>query len=414
MNLKRYNFLSRIKIFGILVLLASPLFGCGGGSGSGGASTADKSSDLAIGSTIQGKLAQGYVKNAQVWYDLLDSSGNANLQREPGEPDTLSAADGSYALTNLEKEGLLVAFGGTYLNSKGEEVEAAPMLAPKPTANQPLTNITPLTTLVAAEPNLKLSLEQFGDWNADIANPNGTSAPLLRLAKTVESLSGILGYGERPIIADSAAQLRSIMILAEELSKLPAESITEEISIQAASAKALDQILQDSSLVQPLDSSVKDQIKKSMQNLVNTIVSAIPATGNVVENDVVARIEEAQEESTTSIQTKLDEQVTVTIGGFGFEFDPIITKIILELKSGTLFMSSEVSDERPSTLSYRWTTSPSLRITNPFSSEATLDVSDNSSITVILQVTDDTDTNTTEVCAWDNKSNPKICNFLSN
>ena len=109
-----------MKIFGILVLLTSPLsFGCGGGSGSGGASTADNSSDLAIGSTIQGKLAQGYVKNAQVWYDLLDSSGNANLQREPGEPDTLSTTDGSYALTNLEKEGLLVAFGGTYLNSKG-------------------------------------------------------------------------------------------------------------------------------------------------------------------------------------------------------------------------------------------------------------------------------------------------------
>ena len=84
-----------------------------------------------------------------------------------------------------------------------------------------------------------------------------------------------------------------------------------------------------------------------MQNLVNTIVNAIPATGNVVENDVVGKIEEAQEESTTSIQAKLDEQVTVTIGGLGFEFDPIITKIILELKSETLFMSAEVSDERP-------------------------------------------------------------------
>ena len=104
-------------------------------------------------------------------------------------------------------------------------------------------------------------MEQFGDWNADIANPNGTSASLLRLAKTVESLSGILGYGESPIVADSAAQLRSIMILAEELSKLHAESLTEVVSIQAASTKALDQILQDPSLVRPLDSSVKDQIK---------------------------------------------------------------------------------------------------------------------------------------------------------
>ena len=114
------------------------------------------------------------------------------------------------------------------------------------------------------------------------------------------------------------------------------------------------------------------------------------------------------------IQAKLDEQVTVTIGGLGFEFDPIITKIILELKSETLFMSAEVSDERPSTLSYRWTTSPSLSITNPFSSEATLDVFDNSSITVILRVTDDTETFTTEICAWDYSANPKTCSFLGN
>jgi hypothetical protein len=415
LSLKRYSFHRWNKIFGILVLLTSSLsFGCGGGSGSGGASITDNSSVLAVDSTIQGKLAQGYVKNAQVWYDFLDSSGNTNLQREPGEPDTLSAANGSYTLMNSENEGLLVAFGGTYLNSKGEEVGAAPMLAPKPGANQPFTNITPITTLVAAEPSLKLSLEQFGDWNADIANPNGTSAPLLRLAKTVESLSGILGYGERPIVADSAAQLRSIMILAEELNKLTAEALTDVVSIQAASTKAFDQILQDSSLVRPLDSAVKDQIKKSMQNLVNTIVSAIPATGNVVENDVVAQIEEAQEESNTSIQTKLDEQVTITIGGLGFEFDPIITKIILEFKSETLFMSAEVSDERPSTLSYRWTTSPSLSVTNPFSSEATLDGFDNSSITVVLRVTDDTETFITEICAWDYSTNPKTCSFLGN
>ena len=413
MDLQKYNLLRWKKLSDSLISLTVLFaFGCGGGGG--GSSAPDNSTDQKSDLIVQGKLAQGYVKNAQVWYDLLDSSGNANFQREPGEPDTLSAVNGSYTLVNSKEEGLLVTLGGTYLNSKGEDVNAAPMLAPKPATDQLLTNITPITTLVAAEPSLKISLNQFGDWNTDIADPNGTSAPLLRLAKTVESLSEILGFGDEPVAVDSIAQLRSIMILANELSALPAEELNEISSIQAASTKALDEILENSSLTRPLDSSAKDQIKTSMQDLVTIIADAIPVTGNVIENDVVAKIEEARKEKKLSIQTKLNEQVTITLGGLGFEFDPIITKIVLEFKDDSLLMSADISDERPNSLSYRWTTSPSISVTNPFSSEARLNKFDNSSITVILRVTDDTETFTTEICAWDYSANPKTCSFLGN
>ena len=106
-----------------------------------------------------------------MWHDLVEQNGLGNLQRDPGEMDTLSALDGSYSLGGLEGTGLLVTLGGTFLNSKGQKIDAIPMLAPAPQVNQLVSNITPITTLVAAEPNLKEKLQNFGDWNTDIADP---------------------------------------------------------------------------------------------------------------------------------------------------------------------------------------------------------------------------------------------------
>jgi len=313
-----------------------------------------------------------------------------------------------------EKEGLLISFGGTYLNSEGKELPASPMLAPKPLSSKDTFNITPITTLVAVEPSLKLSLEKLGDWNTDIASPDGASAPLLRLAKTVESLSGILGHGEEPIALNDVARLRSITIFANSLVALSAEELISASSLRSASSSALEQIFADKSISRNLNTSVRTQIQSSMEDLVNAIVSRIPSSGNVVESDIVASIEKVQSAAQASIQNELDQQVTVSLGGLGFEFDPIITKITLELKNDKLHMAAVVSDERPETLSYRWTTSPTTNLSNPFSVESSLDKYDNSTLTVILRVTDDTDTYTTEICAWDEKSNPTICDFLAN
>jgi hypothetical protein len=41
-------------------------------------------------------LAQGYVKDAQIWLDKTENGSQlGNLQRDPGEPDTISGSDGS-------------------------------------------------------------------------------------------------------------------------------------------------------------------------------------------------------------------------------------------------------------------------------------------------------------------------------
>ena len=111
------------KSFRLLAILAQLILvltttSCGG---SGGGASTKESTTSAVASSSQGKLAQGYVSGAQVWYDLVEQNGLGNLQRDPGEVDTLSAFDGSYSLGGLEGKGLLVTMGGIFLNSKGRK-----------------------------------------------------------------------------------------------------------------------------------------------------------------------------------------------------------------------------------------------------------------------------------------------------
>ena len=404
------------KSFRLLAILAQLILvltttSCGG---SGGGGPTKESTTSAVASSAQGKLAQGYVSGAQVWYDLVEQNGLGNLQRDPGEMDTLSALDGSYSLGGLEGTGLLVTLGGTFLNSKGQKIDAIPMLAPAPQVNQLVSNITPITTLVAAEPNLKEKFQNFGDWNTDIADPFGTSAPLLRLAKTVEVLSSLLGDGEEPIALNEGAQLRSILALANSLDSLPAEKLAEENSLQQAASEALDVILEDSTLVRNINSSVKTKIKESMAQVVTSITNNIPASGVVVESSVVADIENVQEAAQSEIKETLDQQVTISLGGLGLNFDPIITKITLELIGDDLHLFAEVSDDQPETLQYRWDSSPILDLTDPFSAKAVLPNFDNSEIIIILRVTDAGESYVTDICTWDNSSNPTICDFIGN
>ena len=195
---------------------------------------------------------------------------------------------------------------------------------------------------------------------------------------------------------------------------MPAEKLAEEVSLQQAANEALDVSLEDITLIRNINSSVKTKIKESMGLVVTSITNSIPASGEVVESSVVTTIEGVLEAAQAEVQDALDQQVTISLGGFGLNFDPIITKITLKMIEENLHLSAEISDERPDSLLYRWDTSPVLKITDPFSATAVLSNFDNSSIIIILRVTDDTETYTTEICTWDNTTNPTVCDFLNN
>ena len=189
--------------------------------------------------------------------------------------------------------------------------------------------------------------------------------------------------------------------------------MAEENSLQQAASEALDVILEDSTLVRNINSSVKTKIKESMAQVVTSVTNNIPASGVVVESSVVANIENVQEAAQSELKDTLDQQVTISLGGFGLNFDPIITKITLELIDD-LHLSAEVSDDQPETLQYRWNSSPILDLTDPFSTKAVLPNFDNSEIIIILRVTDAGESYVTDICTWDNSSNPTICDFIGN
>ena len=82
------------KIF-ILIAFFTLLSGCSGGGGSGNVNTKTTST----GPTINGRVADGYIRNATVCLDI-----NRNTVCDPSEPSTLSEAGGHYQLSGIDPD----------------------------------------------------------------------------------------------------------------------------------------------------------------------------------------------------------------------------------------------------------------------------------------------------------------------
>ena len=126
---------------------------------------------------VAGKVIQSYVANATVCVD-----SNENRVCDPGETSTKTDENGYFSLSiPVGVSGMLLSQGGI-VKSTGQA--ALNLLAPVGAKN-----ITPLTTIVALNPNLKSMIEELGDsYDTDIANPDGVKGKLLRLALCVETL----------------------------------------------------------------------------------------------------------------------------------------------------------------------------------------------------------------------------------
>ena len=407
MNLLKILFI----IYTFLVpLLLSSCSGSSSGSASDNSSTSDA---VETTTTLQtnGKLAQGYVVGAQVWLDTVNENGLGNFKRDPGEFDTISNASGSYELAIKGGAHVIATQGGVYLDSSGKEVSAMPMLAPLPLPAQTTTNITPLTTLVTTQPGLKDVFDQLGGWNVDIANPNGTPAGVLRVAKTVESISKLLNSGDDPISLSSEATIKSLSIFAEKLVVLPAEQVSSQTALQNVSLAALDDILSDSNLTRLLGEEEKNLVKSSASQLVDAITSSIPESGQVVENQVVANIEKKTEEVEGKINQALTEQVIVVFGGIGINFDPIIAEIKLEWIESILQLTAKISYEQPESLVFKWSNESKFLIENSSSLNANLLNFDNETVKITFEVTAPSGVVVAENCNW--SENPTICTFIS-
>ena len=359
--------------------------------------------------TVGGKLAQNYVKGARVWADKL-VNGEGDLKWQNGESLAVSSSDGGYQLTEITGDFQVVTYGGKKQDSAGNWIDAIPMVAPAPDAGQTTTNVTPLTTLVAFEPALKQKLAAYGDWNADIASPSGVSGNLLRIAKTVETLSSTISGGDSPLITDFNANLKSLGVLATQLNATGGDFASDTV-LKASASNALTTIVADTTLVQNTPTAAKkSQLTNSLEQAVQGITGAISATNEVVLEDSVllSQIEEVLDNAS------IDDTVSITLnmGGSNLNFGAIITEIEMQWVANTLVLIATVADDDYSSLDYNWsTTSSPLSVTNPSLPTARVSNFDGSSLRVSLTLIDiaANDFTDTRSCVW--QTNPTICEF---
>jgi len=359
--------------------------------------------------TVGGKLAQNYVKGARVWADKL-VNGEGDLKWQNGESLAVSSSDGGYHLTEITGDFQVVTYGGKKQDSAGNWIDAIPMVAPAPEAGQTTTNVTPLTTLVAFEPALKQKLAAYGDWNADIASPNGVSSNLLRIAKTVETLSSTISGGDSPLITDFNANLKSLGVLATQLNATGGDFASDTV-LKASASNALTTIVADTTLVQNTPTAAKkSQLTNSLEQAVQGITGAISATNEVVLEDSVllSQIEEVLDNAS------IDDTVSITLnmGGSNLNFGAIITEIEMQWVANTLVLIATVADDDYSSLDYNWsTTSSPLSVTNPSLPTARVSNFDGSSLRVSLTLIDiaANDFTDTRSCVW--QTNPTVCEF---
>ncbi len=355
---------------------------------------------------VSGKIAQSYVKEARIWADQL-VEGQGNLSWESGETLVLSVSEGDYELKDIRGDYQLVSYGGKKRKSSGEEIDAVPMVAPATEPGQAMTNVTPLTTLVAFEPALKEKLAVYGDWNADIASPTGVSGNLLRIAKTVETFSNTISGGSSPLVGDFSTNLESLGKLAAELNSATKDLASDTV-LKASASSALTTVVSDPTLVPNPPADVQALVR-SLEQAVEGITAAIPATDEEVVEDanLLAQIEEVLENASIAEGVSLN----INLGGGGtLNFGAVLTEIEMYWIGNSLILTAVVPDDDPTSLDYNWsTTSPSFSITDSNQPVARVMDFDGTDLEVRLSIIDTAANNftTTGSCVWN--ENPTTC-----
>ncbi len=298
-----------LKIFYFL-FISLLVFGCAkkedstssSDDSSSGSITLDDSSSGSM--VLSGKIAQGYVRGAKVFADV-DGDGI----RDSNESQATSDTSGSYDLRADPGSWMLITSGGTFLDSKGNEVNALPMKAPAPTTSGATSNVTPLTSLVAANPSLKAKLDALGGdgWNADIASSSGVPGKLLRIAQAVEQTMMTLSTGNNAVLTTDSSKLKTLDKLADAFAMQ--ENISSNEALAAATQEGVLNALNDENVV--ILSADQKKIKGALVDAtlvaVDSVTAAISDTSEaVLETSVASTLETALDNATSVVGTALN------------------------------------------------------------------------------------------------------------
>ncbi|SVB27441.1 uncharacterized protein METZ01_LOCUS180295, partial [marine metagenome] len=286
---------SRFPISLFLMSVSLLLTGCGVGGGSQSEPdtlNTSKPTETNISISVSGKLAQAYVEGATIIADKKESgSTTGNCLLDSGETSTVSSSSGDFSLSVNYGDYVICSTGGTYKDSDGNSVDAAPMMTPAPESDSTDWNMTPLTTLVTTQPSLKTKLDELGGWNTDIASSSGVPSKLLRVAKTVETYWQV----SKRLSGDSKKQLKSLnnLALAFKDNGVP----TDNTSLKNLTASALETSMNDSSINTDAKDISEDALKDILKTAIDKVTAAVPDSNQkIVEKDVQDKFDDAKDE----------------------------------------------------------------------------------------------------------------------
>jgi hypothetical protein len=293
--------LTKKKIVALIGIIGLAFIGCSGGGGGSSSSTTTDTSTI-----LSGAVAKGYVEGARVFADKLiagTTAGNRQLDRTNGEVfDISSDTTGDYTFTVPAGYGdfQLVSLGGTVAGT-GEP--APPMLAPSDAGN-----ITPVTTLVGLNPELRTKIGETL-FDQDIASPTGTDGSVLALAMSVKASLGSL---EANVAMTDSQRLSVVTAMANAYND--ATNLKDGTQISQATKTAIKTVLEDEDVFDA-DEVVFDSETASdvIEAAVSTIVNTIDLNSTVTESSVADDVETAIDTSAPAVADAIESIVKVNI-----------------------------------------------------------------------------------------------------
>ncbi len=302
---------------------------------------------------LSGKLAQSYVMGANVWADRIEPDGSINQQLDEDENATTSDSNGGYLLAPNYLDYVLVTEGGFKMSATGAYIPAAPMLATVPEDSRAEVHITPLTTLVTADPDLESIFAQSGDWRADIASPQGIPGEFLKLAKVTEAYWMLLAGGTNPIIQSTQQQFSALSILANKLAQGGETAILEDLP--SLVGQAVDETLNNPEISRILTEDSKLALNLQLTGLTAGLVELLPNNDQIVEEALLSEFDELNQQAFEAVQSV----VCADSNEVSIQFDPIILSISLARTSeNTVAVRGTVSDDDIASLSTYWAINP--------------------------------------------------------
>lgn len=294
----QFKLKTAVVVIGMIAALA---YGCGGGDGDD--TTLSRSMETPA-ENLSGKSSQTHVNGATIFADkIIEGTTLGNFKLDIDEVSTTTDENGQFDLYiprcyACYNGYMLVSNAGMEKDASENSVPASPMLAPAGS-----TNVTPVTTLAALNPDL---VDQIGeDYDADIASESGVSGAILQLAKIVEAILDLLSDDDNQVVTDMADKFAMLQHVADAFYGV---DLSDDSAVNNAAATAVGNILDDEELIPAsmfTDADAKQAIADSISQTIETITAAIDESADAaMESEILGAYEAAVNSGVSDISTK--------------------------------------------------------------------------------------------------------------